>query len=90
MLLDLILIEYKEPNEFKKNKLFSLKEKLFTNRFVTSVSSVGIDFNNCPFFLSKKIILLFWFAAIKLFPLIFKFDLNGTLKFLAQTIFLLI
>ena len=54
MLLDLILIEYKEPNEFKKNKLFSLKEKLFTNRFVTSVSSVGIDFNNCPFFLSKK------------------------------------
>ena len=58
MLLDLILIEYKEPNEFKKNKLFSLKEKLFTNRFVTSVSSVGIDFNNCPFFYQKNNIII--------------------------------
>ena len=45
-------IEYKDPNVFKKKVDALFNEILFTNLFLTTVSSVGINFSILPLFLS--------------------------------------
>ena len=67
IVFNLRLIEYKEPNELRKNKLSSLIEKLLTNWLVTLVSSVGIDLIISPLFLFKKNILFLWLSEITIF-----------------------
>ena len=79
------MTEYNEPKEFKKYKLSLFNDKLFTNLFFITFSSVGIVFITWPDFFIKKINSLFWFDAISLSSFIFKFDLKGFEYFFAHT-----
>ena len=53
---------------YSKNKiLLDCKDRLLINLFFTIISSVGIDFNISPVFLSKKNKLLFWLMQLNYF-----------------------